>query len=97
MVERDSEDKEDSQGIDSNWTSNPGKLPVISGNDVIKALEKAGFKIVGRKDSHVRLKKKTEKEVYIVIVPLHKELKKGTLNSIIRRSGLTREEFLDLL
>jgi len=33
-------------------------LPVVSGREVIKALAKAGFQVVGRKGSHIRLKKK---------------------------------------
>jgi predicted RNA binding protein YcfA (HicA-like mRNA interferase family) len=35
------------------------KLPPLSGRQVVKALSKAGFEVVGRKGSHVRLKKKT--------------------------------------
>lgn len=73
------------------------RLPVVSGWDVVRALEKAGFRVVGRKGSHVRLKRKAEGRVYIVVVPLHRELKRGTLMSIIRRSGLSREEFIRLL
>ena len=73
------------------------KLPVASGREVVKALNKAGFKIVGRKGSHVRLKKKTPSKTYIVIVPIHPEIKKGTLRSILRQAGLTREEFIQLI
>ncbi len=32
-----------------------------------------------------------------VTVPHHREIKRGTLNSIIEDAGLTREEFLDFL
>ena len=73
------------------------KLPLLSGRQVIKALAKAGFKVVGRKGSHVRLKKKTQTKTYIVIVPMHPEIKRGTLKSIIRQSGLSPNEFLKLL
>ena len=73
------------------------KLPVASGREVVKALNKAGFKVVGRKGSHVRLKKKTPGKTYIVIVPIHAEIKKGTLRSILRQAGLTREEFIQLI
>jgi len=52
---------------------------------------------VGRKGSHVRLKKKTTTKTYIVIVPMHPEIKKGTLKSIIRQSGLSPQEFLKIL
>ena len=73
------------------------KLPVVSGHKAIKALTKAGFEVVGRKGSHVRLKKKTPTKTYIVIVPLHPEIKTGTLKSILRQAGLTREEFIELI
>ncbi len=73
------------------------KLPPISGHKITKALGKAGFQVVGQKGSHVRLKKKTSDKIFIVIVPLHSEVKKGTLKSILRQSGLSTEEFMKLL
>ncbi len=73
------------------------KLKPVSGLKVIKALGKVGFQVVGRKGSHVRLKRKTPNAVYIVIVPDHAEIKKGTLKSIMRQAGLTEEEFGKLL
>lgn len=71
-------------------------LPVVSGREVIKALAKIGFKIVGRRGSHVRLKRKDGKTL-IVIVPDHKELARETLNSILRQANLSREKFLEIL
>jgi predicted RNA binding protein YcfA (HicA-like mRNA interferase family) len=68
----------------------------VSGREVIKALTKIGFTIVGRKGSHVRLKKKDERTL-IVIVPDHRELAKGTLRAILRQANLSREEFLKIL
>ena len=70
---------------------------MTSGDRIIKALIKAGFEIVGRKGSHVRLKKKTEVKTYIVVVPLHPVVSKDTLLSIIRQSGMTKNEFIALL
>ena len=64
----------------------------MSGRKVIKALSKAGFKVGHQKGSHVVMAK-GEKGV---VVPLHKELDRGTLKSIIHQSGLTKEEFLTL-
>ena len=58
-----------------------------------KMLSRHGFQIVGRKGSHVRLKKITQEKVYIAIVPDHKEIPVGTLKSIIRQSGLSEQEF----
>ena len=73
------------------------KLPVISGYDAIKTLRKAGFVVTRQKGSHVRLKKIKEETVIKITVPLHKTLKKGTLERIIKDAGLTIDEFLQLL
>ena len=73
------------------------KLKPVSGTKVIKALSKVGFQVVGRKGSHVRLKRKLPDSVYIVIVPLHPEIKKGTLKSILRQAGLSENELALLL
>jgi predicted RNA binding protein YcfA (HicA-like mRNA interferase family) len=72
------------------------KLPVISGHEIVKVLSKIGFTVVGRKGSHVRLKRRRGKEILIVIVPMHRELAKGTLRSILRQANLTVEDLLRL-
>jgi predicted RNA binding protein YcfA (HicA-like mRNA interferase family) len=73
------------------------KLPVISGREVVRVLTKIGFAIVDRKGSHVRLKRRRAEEVLMVIVPMHRELAKGTLRSILRQANLTAEDLLRLL
>ena len=72
-------------------------LPIMSGRKVIKALTKAGFQVAGRKGSHVKLKKRVDDKVLIVIVPDHEELARGTLKAILRQANMTRESFLELL
>jgi len=69
------------------------KIPRISGLEVIKRLRKAGFIAVRQKGSHIRLEKRAEKGIVKITVPLHKEMKKGTLSRIIKDAGLTLEEF----
>lgn len=77
------------------------KVPILHYRDIVKALEKVGFEIVGGKDgSHLRLKKEKISPTdppRIVIVPRHTEIARGTLHNIIERAGLTLEEFLELL
>jgi predicted RNA binding protein YcfA (HicA-like mRNA interferase family) len=63
----------------------PPKFPVCSGKDVIKALKKLGYRQVSQRGSHVKLKRKYEEGEHTIVVPLHKELDKGTLASIIKR------------
>ena len=72
------------------------KLPLISGIEVIKRLKRAGFIATRQKGSHVRLEKYTGEKTIKLTVPLHSELKKGTLNRIIKDAGLTLEEFESL-
>ncbi len=70
------------------------KLPALKSKKVIKVLERDGFIIHHTTGSHYILKK----EKLRVTVPYHnKDLKPGTLASIIKQAGLTVEEFLDLL
>ncbi len=73
------------------------KLPVISGKEAIKALERAGFVAVRQKGSHIRMKKVTSEMVINITVPLHDTLDRGTLKSIIKSAGLSVEEFVELL
>ncbi len=73
-----------------------GKLPVVSGKEVIKALNKADYIFDHQKGSHIILR--LSKEPYRrIIIPNHKEISKGTLRSIIRECGLTIDEFISLL
>lgn len=72
------------------------KLPHLSGVEVIKVLSKIGFVIKRQKGSHVILVKITLDGQKGVVVPNHSEIDKGTLLSIIRQAGLTRDEFIEL-
>jgi len=73
-------------------------LRKISGHEAVKILcNKFGFKITGRKGSHVRLSKETPQGKIGTVVPMHKELKIGTLKSILRLANITEEEFSEYL
>ncbi len=71
------------------------KLPVISGQLLIKKLEDYGFTKVGQKGSHVKLRGIFNGTKRTVIVPLHNEIAPGTLSSILRQAGLSAEEIFD--
>lgn len=73
------------------------RLPVLSAPDVVNALAKAGFrKIPGRgKGSHIFIYRDTPPKG--ITIPHEKEVKRGTLRSIIRQADLTVDEFLALL
>jgi predicted RNA binding protein YcfA (HicA-like mRNA interferase family) len=72
------------------------KLPVISAKDAVRALAKCGYALDHQTGSHLILRHK-DPPFRRLTVPNHKELAKGTLRSIIRQAGLTREEFAKLL
>ena len=48
------------------------KLPVVSGGDVIKMLEKEGFLVARQRGSHVSLHKKVNDKTLLVVVPMKK-------------------------
>ena len=73
------------------------KLPVVSGRVLVAALKKAGFEEVRQKGSHVSLQKITPDKTYRTIVPLHRELAKGTLRDILNQTGLGKEQLAKLL
>lgn len=68
-------------------------LPVISTRETIKAFSKVGFEVIpGRgKGSHVVMHKPNWPT--ILTIPDRRELRRGTLRSLIRDAGLTVEEF----
>ncbi|MCK4403020.1 MAG: type II toxin-antitoxin system HicA family toxin [Dehalococcoidia bacterium] len=63
----------------------PRKPPVLSGRALVKALESLGYQQVSQRGSHVKLKKRYHEGEHTLVVPLHKELDRGTLGSIINR------------
>ncbi|MBD2604524.1 type II toxin-antitoxin system HicA family toxin [Scytonema hofmannii FACHB-248] len=71
------------------------KLLIISGQDCIKALIKAGFCDLRQRGSHIILRR--DEPFAEVVVPNHQELDKGTLRAIIRQIGLSVDEFIELL
>lgn len=70
------------------------RLPVVSGKDLIKALEKKCFKVRRRKGSHVALVR--DDPPARLTIPDHREIKRGTLSAIPRQAVLGRDDFLDL-
>ena len=75
------------------------KLPDVSGTELVKALQKAGFVILRQKGrgSHVSREKVDSAGQWRTIVPMHREIARGTLHDILKQSGLTRDELRNLL
>jgi predicted RNA binding protein YcfA (HicA-like mRNA interferase family) len=70
-----------------------GKLRVLSGREVCRILEAEGFTEVRQRGSHIVMQKRSGDTTTTVPIPNHKELKAGTLSSIIRQSDLARSLF----
>ena len=71
----------------------PPSLPHVSGADAIGALEKLGFVIARQKGSHVLMRRGSAG----CVAPNHRELKIGTLSSVLKQSGVSPDEFMRAL
>jgi len=67
----------------------------FSAKDVLKALRRLGYYVDHQRGSHIFLH--NLKKNKSVIIPNHKELKKGTLNNILKKAELTIEELKELI
>jgi predicted RNA binding protein YcfA (HicA-like mRNA interferase family) len=70
-----------------------GKLRILSGKQVCDILEKHGFIQARQRGSHIVMQKRLPDTTITVPVPNHSEIRIGTLQSIIRQSGLNKSEF----
>jgi predicted RNA binding protein YcfA (HicA-like mRNA interferase family) len=73
------------------------RMPRISSKEAIRSLERLGFEQVRQTGSHVVMKKETEEGEIGCVVPLHRELKVGTLSGILKQSQIDVEEFIENL
>jgi predicted RNA binding protein YcfA (HicA-like mRNA interferase family) len=64
------------------------KLPQISGQELVRFLDKLGYHIVRQKGSHIRFRKTTGVGEYNITVLNHRVIAKGTLNDIITKVSL---------
>lgn len=68
------------------------KLPRTSGAAIVKALERLGFVKVRQSGSHVIMRRGTKG----CVVPMHSEVKVGTLAGLLRQAEVSPEEFIDV-
>lgn len=68
------------------------KYPVLPPTKIIKVMRKFGFEKISQKGSHAKyLNQKTGR---VFIIPLHYEIAKGTLKSILEQADIELEDFL---
>jgi predicted RNA binding protein YcfA (HicA-like mRNA interferase family) len=73
------------------------RLPPLKPKQVLRALQRAGFIVHHTSGSHYILKHPDKPNLRVTVAYHGKELKRRTLESIVEQSGLTTEEFLNLL
>ena len=66
------------------------KLPRVSGAEAIRALQRLGFEQVRQRGSHVVMRRGATG----CVVPMHAELKVGTLAGVLRQAEVTSEDFI---
>ena len=71
------------------------KYPVLKSSEVVKRLKRHGFTFKSQSGSHAKYVK-TEEDApkFSAIVPMHYEVDKGTLQSILEQANLSLEEFM---
>ena len=70
-----------------------GKMRVLSGREVCAILFRLGFTRLRQTGSHIIMQRQNGADTTTVPVPDHKEVRRGTLRSIIRQSGVAKDEF----
>ncbi|MBA4391543.1 MAG: hypothetical protein C0399_11495 [Syntrophus sp. (in: bacteria)] len=76
-----------------------GKLPQVSGHEICRAFEKEGFVFKRQTGSHRIYQKQSGEGTVTIPVPVHssKPPKKGTLQGILKKAGLSKEKLIFLI
>ena len=73
------------------------KVPLVSGKEAVKALQRLGFEFIRQKGSHAILRRPTSDGTRGCVVPMHLEIQPGTLRGILKQAGVDLDTFLDVL
>ena len=68
-------------------------LPHVSGSEIVRALERLGFRVTRQRGSHIVMRRGAAG----CVVPNHREVKTGTLAGVLKQAGVTPAEFLAAL
>jgi predicted RNA binding protein YcfA (HicA-like mRNA interferase family) len=69
------------------------KLPRASGAEIARALERLGFVQIRQRGSHLVMRRESNG----CVVPMHREVKVGTLAGLLRQAYVSPDEFIDAL
>ena len=70
------------------------RLPVVSGDEFVRAMRRIGYTLDHFTGSHMILLHPSRDRLS---VPRHRELDRGTLRGLIRKAGVSRDEFARLV
>jgi predicted RNA binding protein YcfA (HicA-like mRNA interferase family) len=73
------------------------KVPNLSYDRVVRALQRGGWVVVRQHGSHIRLQKHANEKTLKIIVPAHRPIKRSTLAHILKQAQLSVDEFLALV
>ena len=65
------------------------KLPLISGEEAVASLQRLGFVFLRQRGSHVILRRGDRG----CVVPMHREISRGTLRGVLKQAGVREDEF----
>jgi len=68
-------------------------LPVVSGAEAVKALQRLGFVVARQRGSHIVMLRGSSG----CVVPNYAELKAGTLSGVLKQAGISVDEFVEAL
>ena len=69
------------------------KLPNVSGDEAVKALQRLGFAFLRQRGSHAILRRGSQG----CVVPIHREISQGTLRGVLKQAGVSEDEFRSAL
>jgi predicted RNA binding protein YcfA (HicA-like mRNA interferase family) len=73
------------------------KVPSLNNPQVVAAFERAGWRIIRQKGSHIRVERTSESGTQKVTIPAHKPIKRSTLAKLLKDAEISVEQFLGLL
>lgn len=73
------------------------RVPIVSGSEAVRALQRLGFNVDRQRGSHVVMKKATAAGEIGCVIPMHREVAAGTLRSALKMAGVSIEDFTEAL
>ena len=73
------------------------KVPSLSYEEIVRALQRGGWMVVRQRGSHIRMEKQIEGETLKLTVPAHRPVKRSSLAHVLKQARLTVDQFLKLL